>query len=177
MKVTIAFADDELYRAIRVRAAQAGRPIRDLVEEALEMWLTAQEDAEDVAAAKDALAEPGDDIDAREYFQKLVAEGRAHYGDSTKVIHDGLRGRPATGGAMAAGQTARTTFRRRPRRDAHPSATSLGRRVRSSSPDDSACGVCEFGSTPARGGSFMRSMTASYASFASPRAMRAPIAD
>ena len=84
MKVTIAFADDELYRAIRVRAAQAGRPIRDLVEEALEMWLTAQEDAEDVAAAKDALAEPGDDIDAREYFQKLVAEGRAHYGDSTK---------------------------------------------------------------------------------------------
>ncbi len=80
MKVTVAFSDDELYRAIRVRAAQSDRQIRDIVEEALEMWLTAQEDAEDVAAAKDALAEKGDDIDAVEFFHKMVAEGRAHYG-------------------------------------------------------------------------------------------------
>lgn len=85
MKVTIAFSDDALYRAIRVRAAQSGRPIRDLVEEALEMWLTAQEDAEDIAAAKEALAEPGEDVDAEEFFQKLVAEGRASYGDDSKV--------------------------------------------------------------------------------------------
>lgn len=81
MKVTIALRDDELYRAIRVRAAQSGRQIRDIVEEALEMWLTAQEDAEDITAAKEALAEPGPDIDAEEFFQKMVAEGRATYGD------------------------------------------------------------------------------------------------
>ena len=83
MKVTVAFSDDELYRAIRIRAAQSGRQIRDIVEEALEMWLTAQEDAEDIVAARDALAEQGDDIDAREFFQKMVAEGRAQYGDGS----------------------------------------------------------------------------------------------
>lgn len=85
MKVTIAFSDDSLYRAVRVRAAQSGRQIRDLVEEALEMWLTAQEDAEDIAAVKEALAEPGEDIDAVEYFQKLVAEGRARYGNDPQA--------------------------------------------------------------------------------------------
>ncbi|MEP7378037.1 MAG: hypothetical protein ABI725_00585 [Chloroflexota bacterium] len=81
MKVTVAFANDELYRAVQIRAVQSGRPIRDLIEEALEMWLTAQEDKEDDLAAVEALAEPGDDIDAKELFQKLVAEGRARYGD------------------------------------------------------------------------------------------------
>ena len=80
MKVTIALSDDELYRAVRVRAAQSGRQIRDIVQDALEMWLTAQEDAEDVMAAKEALDEPGDDIDAAAFFQKMVAEGRAQYG-------------------------------------------------------------------------------------------------
>jgi plasmid stability protein len=84
VKVTIAFSDDELYRAIRVRAAQSGRQIREIVEEALEMWLTAQEDAEDVAAAKDALAEDGEDVDAVQFFRKMVAEGRAHYGDAPR---------------------------------------------------------------------------------------------
>lgn len=83
MKVTIAFANDELYRAVRVRAAQGGRQIRDIVEEALEMWLTAQEDAEDVAASEVALAEYDEigGIDAETYFNRLVAEGRVGYGD------------------------------------------------------------------------------------------------
>lgn len=85
MKVTVAFSNDELYRAIRVRAAQSGRQIRDIVEEALEMWLTAQEDAEDIAAATEALAEYDDDVDAKEFFEKMVAEGRAHYGDDQKA--------------------------------------------------------------------------------------------
>ncbi|MEX2547002.1 MAG: hypothetical protein WD830_04345 [Chloroflexota bacterium] len=82
MKVTVAFANDELYRAVRVRAAQTGRQIRDIVEEALEMWLETQEDAEDVAASEDALAEYGGtgDIDADSYFRRLVAEGRIEYG-------------------------------------------------------------------------------------------------
>ncbi|HEY5519032.1 MAG TPA: hypothetical protein VIK08_00090 [Candidatus Limnocylindrales bacterium] len=81
MKVTISFRDDELYRAIRVRAAQSGRQIRDIVEDALEMWLTAQEDAEDVAAARDALAEYDavGGVDAETYFQRMVAEGRVEY--------------------------------------------------------------------------------------------------
>ena len=82
MKVTIAFSDDELYRAVKVRAAQSGRQIRDLVEEALEVWLTAQEDAEDVIAAKEALAEYDEvgGIDAEEFFQEMVADGRIDYG-------------------------------------------------------------------------------------------------
>jgi plasmid stability protein len=86
MKVTVAFANDELYRAARVRAAQSGRQIRDIIEEALEMWLQAQEDAEDVAASEDALAEyaeVGGGVDADRYFQRLVAEGRVDYSDST----------------------------------------------------------------------------------------------
>jgi plasmid stability protein len=85
VKVTISFRDDELYRAVRVRAAQSGRQIRDIVEEALEMWLTAQEDAEDIVAAKEALAEydgkGGVDLDT--YFQRLVAEGKVQYGSDS----------------------------------------------------------------------------------------------
>lgn len=83
MKVTIALTNDELYRAVRVRAAQSGRQIRDLVEEALEMWLTAQEDAEDVRASEDAIREYEQigGIDADEAFRNLVAEGHVKYGD------------------------------------------------------------------------------------------------
>lgn len=79
MKVTIAFANDELYRAVRVRAAQTNRQIREIVEEALEAWLTAQEDAEDVAASDEALAQDRY-ADAEDYFRRLVAEGRVEYG-------------------------------------------------------------------------------------------------
>ena len=83
MKVTISFADDSLYRAVRVRAAQSGRQVRDLVEEALDMWLTAQEDAEDIVNSEIALAEMDADggIDAEEYFQRMVAEERVKYGN------------------------------------------------------------------------------------------------
>lgn len=81
MKATIAFRDDELYRAIRVRAAQEGREIRDIVEEALRAWLEAREEAEDVAASVSALAEyersGGEDADA--FFRRMVAEGRVTY--------------------------------------------------------------------------------------------------
>jgi plasmid stability protein len=85
VKVTVAFANDELYRAARVRAAQSGRQIRDIIEEALEMWLQAQEDAEDVSASEDALAEYAEagGADADSYFQRLVAEGRVGYSDSS----------------------------------------------------------------------------------------------
>lgn len=86
MKVTVAFANDELYQAVRVRAAQTGRQIRDIVEEALEMWIEAQENAEDVAASEDALAEYGQatGVDADDYFQRLVAEGRVEYSEKSQ---------------------------------------------------------------------------------------------
>lgn len=86
MKVTVAFANDELYRAIRVRAAQTDRQIRDIVEEALEMWLNAQEDAEDIVASEDALTEyrQAGGVDADSYFQRLVAEGRIEYSEKPR---------------------------------------------------------------------------------------------
>ena len=81
MKVTIALSDDELYRSVRVRAAQTGRPIRDLVEEAITMWLEAQEEAEDREASEQALAEYTEvgGLDAERYFARLVTEGRVVY--------------------------------------------------------------------------------------------------
>ncbi|MEO6350463.1 MAG: hypothetical protein ABIP53_07410 [Candidatus Limnocylindrales bacterium] len=86
MKVTIAFADDALYTAVRVRAAQSGRQIRDIVEEALQQWLDAQEDAEDVTASETALGEYelAGGVDADSYFAKLVAEDRVEYGQATR---------------------------------------------------------------------------------------------
>ena len=81
MKVTIAFRDDALYRAARVRAAESGRQIRDVIEEALREWLERQEDAEDIEASAEALAEyeahGGEDADA--FFRSMVAEGRVTY--------------------------------------------------------------------------------------------------
>jgi plasmid stability protein len=81
MKVTIAFANDELYRQVKIRSASSGRPIRDIVEEALGLWLQAAEDEEDVrasAAALDEYATAGG-VDADAYFQRLVAEDRVTY--------------------------------------------------------------------------------------------------
>lgn len=81
MKVTVSFRDDSLYRAVRVRAAEEGRQIRDIVEEALAAWLRDREDAEDVAASGEALREydehGGEDADA--FFRRMVAEGRVQY--------------------------------------------------------------------------------------------------
>jgi plasmid stability protein len=81
MKVTVAFSDPELYRTIRVRAAQNDRQIRDIIEEALRDWLEAHEDAEDAVASRDALAEyeQAGGVDADAYFARLVAEGRVSY--------------------------------------------------------------------------------------------------
>ncbi len=81
MKVTIAFSDDRLYQAVRVRAAQSGRQIRDIVQEALESWLQDQEDAEDVSASVEALNVYGEagGVEADRYFQRLVADGRVEY--------------------------------------------------------------------------------------------------
>ncbi len=81
MKVTIAFADDELYRRVRVHAAASGRQIRDIVEEALAAWLEQAEEAEDVAASAEAVAEyealGGTEADA--FFAHMINEGRVSY--------------------------------------------------------------------------------------------------
>lgn len=84
MKVTIALRDDALYRSVKVRAAASGRQIRDVVEEALEEWLERQEDAEDVAVSRKAIAayergERDEWVDAEELFKRMVAEGRIGY--------------------------------------------------------------------------------------------------
>lgn len=81
MKVTIAFRDDELYRSIKVAAAQSGRQIRDVVEEALAAWLEERETAEDIAESREAIAafERGEGIDAKAFFERMVAEGRVEY--------------------------------------------------------------------------------------------------
>jgi predicted DNA-binding protein len=73
----------ELYRAIKVEAARSDRSVKDIVEEALERWMEALEDAEDIAAADEAMAEylrDGGGVSAEEVFAKLAAEHKAAYG-------------------------------------------------------------------------------------------------
>ena len=81
MKVTVAFQDDELYRRVKLHAVASGRPIRDIVEEALAAWLEAAEDAEDAAASETALEEhaAAGGVDADAFFTRLVADGRVSY--------------------------------------------------------------------------------------------------
>lgn len=85
MKVTFD-VDPELFRAIKVEAARADRSLKEVVAEALERWLEALEDAEDIAAAEAALAEYGRDggIDAETFFRTLAAEHAAAYGTETE---------------------------------------------------------------------------------------------
>ena len=79
--------DDGLYRAIRVEAARADRSVREVVEEALEAWLSRAEEAEDVASADAALAEYRRDggESAEAVFGKLAAETKALYGDEVRT--------------------------------------------------------------------------------------------
>jgi hypothetical protein len=74
--------DDDLYRAIRVEAARTDRPVREVVEEALEGWLTRAEEAEDRHSAASALAEYRRDggAAAEDWFGRLAAETKAAYG-------------------------------------------------------------------------------------------------
>lgn len=80
MKTTLD-VNDELYRAIKVEAARSDRPVREIVEEALERWLEALENAQDVAASDAAMAEYDKDggIDAQEAFGRIAAEQAAGY--------------------------------------------------------------------------------------------------
>ena len=81
MKVTIDLSD-ELYRAVKVEAARTDRSVREIVDEALEAWLTAAEETEDRASAEAALAEYRRDGGeaAESFFGSLAAETKATYG-------------------------------------------------------------------------------------------------
>ena len=85
MKVTIDLPD-ELYRAVKVEAARTDRSVRDLVDEALEAWLSAAQEAEDSASAAEALAEYQRDggESAEAFFGSLAAETKAAYGSERK---------------------------------------------------------------------------------------------
>ena len=74
--------DAELYRAVKVEAARRDRSVREIVDEALAAWLERLEDAEDAAAAVEALAEYRRDggVASDEFFRAHAAETRAAYG-------------------------------------------------------------------------------------------------
>lgn len=80
MKVTFDL-DQELYRTVKVEAARADRSVREVVEEALEAWLQATEEAEDRASAEAALQEYRRDGGeaAEAWFGRLAAETQATY--------------------------------------------------------------------------------------------------
>lgn len=82
MKITLDLSDADLYRAIKVEAARSGRPVREIVEEALEHWLQRLEDQEDAAAAETAMEDYRrfGGRDAHDVFGELAAETRARYG-------------------------------------------------------------------------------------------------
>jgi plasmid stability protein len=81
MKVTIELNAD-LYRAVKVEAARTDRSVRDVVDEALEAWLEAEETREDSASAQAALEEYRRDGGeaAESFFGSLAAETKATYG-------------------------------------------------------------------------------------------------
>ena len=81
MKVTFDL-DPELYRSVRVEAARSDRSIRDVVAEALALWLEHLEETEDRASAAEALTEYERDggTAATEFFDSLAADARAEYG-------------------------------------------------------------------------------------------------
>ena len=86
MKVTFDLGDPELYRAVKVEAARLDRSVREIVEEALQGWLDRAADAEDAAAASEALAEYQRDggVAADQFLANRAAEVQAKYGTSRK---------------------------------------------------------------------------------------------
>jgi hypothetical protein len=57
-RITVDLGSERLYRAVRVLAAAQGRPLRDVVTEALRDWIEKQEEMEDVAAIVTTEGEP-----------------------------------------------------------------------------------------------------------------------
>ena len=51
-RLTVDLGSPALYRSVKVLAAYQGRPLRDIVAEALRDWLEKQEELEDIAAVE-----------------------------------------------------------------------------------------------------------------------------
>lgn len=56
-KLTVVLKDRELYRAIRHAAIERDQPVRDIVTQALKLWLEWQGEQEDLAALAEAEGE------------------------------------------------------------------------------------------------------------------------
>ena len=56
-RLNVVFDDESLYRTLKVEAARRGVPARRIVCEALEMWLEARENEEDIAISLEAYAD------------------------------------------------------------------------------------------------------------------------
>jgi predicted DNA-binding protein len=69
---------------VKVEAARTDRSVREIVNEAIEAWLSANEEAEDRESAADALAEYQRDggTSAEAFFGTLAAETKAKYGST-----------------------------------------------------------------------------------------------
>ena len=57
-RLTVDLGSAALYRSVKVLAAYQGRPLRDVVAEALRDWLEKQEELEDLAAIAEVEHEP-----------------------------------------------------------------------------------------------------------------------
>jgi len=57
-RITVDLGSRELCRSVKVLAAYQGRPLRDIVAEALRDWLEKQEELEDLQAIAEVEHEP-----------------------------------------------------------------------------------------------------------------------
>jgi len=57
-RITVDLGNAALYRSVKVLAAYQGRPLRDIVAEALREWLEKQEELEDLQAIAEVEHEP-----------------------------------------------------------------------------------------------------------------------
>jgi len=57
-RITVDLGSQRLARSLRVLAAALGRPLRDVVDEALRDWIEKQEEIEDIAAIEEVRDEP-----------------------------------------------------------------------------------------------------------------------
>jgi len=62
-RITVDLRSERLYRAVRVLAAAQGRPLRDVVSEALRDWIEKQEEMDDVADFVAAEGQPGQPLE------------------------------------------------------------------------------------------------------------------
>ncbi|MBM2826910.1 MAG: hypothetical protein HW403_974 [Dehalococcoidia bacterium] len=89
-RITVVLDDEEMYAAIKEEASRLNRSVKDVVREALERWLEAQEDAEDMADYDERMAEyrekggiPWEEANRR--IQKILNEREQSPADSSST--------------------------------------------------------------------------------------------